>query len=207
MIYLIGGPPRCGKTTVAKRLAERLCCSRLPVDYLTTAFMGYVLPADEARMFPREGVRGDERFARFSAGQIVRNYRTKAEHTRPGLRSVIEYAASDGHTMVLEGYQIEPRFVDALRRDIPDLPVRAVFLVRNDAVTLEADLQRGEAANDWLIRETKEAATFARVAQMIVTYSAIIVGEAQRYGLPLVDTGHPFFERIEAAVDVLCNPA
>lgn len=41
MIYLVGGPPRCGKTTAARRLAERLCCSRLPVDYLTTALMGY----------------------------------------------------------------------------------------------------------------------------------------------------------------------
>ena len=196
MIYLIGGPPRCGKTTVAKRLAERLCCSRLPVDYLTTALMGYVSTADEARMFPREGVRGDARFARFSAEQIVRNYRTKAEHTWPGLRSVIEYAASDGHAMVLEGYQIEPRFVDALSREAPDVPVRVVFLVRDDAAMLETDLQRGEAADDWLIRETKEAATFGRVAQMIAAYSAIIAGEAQRYGLPLIDMDHPLCAKI-----------
>lgn len=134
------------------------------------------------------------------------NYRTKADNTWPGLRSVIEYAASDAHTMVLEGYQIEPRFVAALRRDAPDIPVRAVFLVCDDVATLEADLQRG-TADDWLIRETKEAATFARMAQMIAAYSTIVRAEALRYGLPIVDGGHSFHQRIEAAVELLCAPA
>jgi len=41
-LHLIGGAPRCGKTTLARRLAQALGCSHVPADYLGSAFANYI---------------------------------------------------------------------------------------------------------------------------------------------------------------------
>jgi 2-phosphoglycerate kinase len=206
MIYLIGGPPRCGKTTVAMRLAHTLNCSRLPVDYLTTAFMNYVPQADWQRLFPNEGVRGDARFATFPPEQIVANYRTKAEHTWPGMRDIIAYALYDRHTLIVEGYQIEPRFVDEILTTYPQFEIKAVFLYRSDVALLSEDLKKGAHPEDWVVRETKEAITFIRIAEMIQQYSTYFCDEAAKYHLSAFNMDDQFFKRIDEVMTYLQSP-
>ena len=74
---LLGGPPRCGKTIVARRLAGETGSAWLQTDYLEAAFAASV-PAGESAPpelatgpgVPRER-RNDAVYARYSAAEIV----------------------------------------------------------------------------------------------------------------------------------------
>ena len=52
MIYLIGGSPRCGKTTVAKKLAMKSHIPWFPADYLASAVSQYISEGERADKFP-----------------------------------------------------------------------------------------------------------------------------------------------------------
>jgi hypothetical protein len=55
MLYLIGGAPRCGKTTLARQLAQALGCSHVPADYLGTAFANYIPISELPQRYPAWG--------------------------------------------------------------------------------------------------------------------------------------------------------
>ena len=89
MIYLIGGPPRCGKTILARRLAGLVGCPWLQTDYLETAFSSYFPPGeyDLQRLalgpdVPR-GRRNDALYATSSAAEIIAHYRALAKRAWP----------------------------------------------------------------------------------------------------------------------------
>jgi 2-phosphoglycerate kinase len=204
VLYLIGGAPRCGKTTVAARLAARRGCSRVPADYLGTAFTNYIPEGELPHRYPAWGTATvDERFERYAAREVIANYRTKAATCWPGVRDFLSYAAYDRHAMVVEGYHIEPAFVRQFAADHAQFPVRALFLHRSDAEQLEGDLRRSRDPEDWVLRSATRPETFRRVAEMVVAYSAFIEAEARACGLMSFSMDGPFEERVEQAVGLL----
>jgi 2-phosphoglycerate kinase len=97
MIYLIGGPPRCGKTTVARRLARSVGCSWVAGDWLSQAFSAYIAeddirPEEQLDLGPNvpSNSRNDVRYARYSATEIIIYYRAWAARTWPGLQVFVD---------------------------------------------------------------------------------------------------------------------
>jgi 2-phosphoglycerate kinase len=204
MLYLIGGAPRCGKTTVAARLAKARCCSRTPADYLGSAFTNYIPTAELQARYPDWQTNSvDERYERYSSAEIIANYRTKAATIWPGLRDFLIYALYDQHEMVVEGYQIEPAFVHELRTSHPQFAISAVFLSRIQSTQLTTDLQQSTDPSDWVLRSATKPATFSRVAAMVCHYSAFFQSEAQRYGFPVCVMDGSFEGRIAQAMMML----
>ncbi len=184
MLYLIGGAPRCGKTTVARRVAASMCCSRLPADYLSTAFSNYIPAAELAARYPAWATATvDDRYARYTSAEVIGIYRTRAATTWPGLRDLLSYAAHDRHAMVVEGYHLEPGWLAEFGRTHAAFPIRTLVLVRADAAQLALDLRRSTDPTDWVLCSAREDVTFARVAQMVCDYSAWFAAEAMRHGL------------------------
>lgn len=194
MIYLLGGPPRCGKTTVARHLARETGAAWLQTDYLETAFAAYVAPGGYAphplplpEGVPRER-RNDARYNRYSAKEVVASYRALAGRTWPGLRAIVEYAAFDSEALVLDGFHLDPADIRAwLVSDGAGhaARVRPVFLVREDVADIEAALRRGDHPNDWAVTRTRDDVTFGRIAQMIAAYSVAVRRDAVSGGFPV----------------------
>jgi 2-phosphoglycerate kinase len=204
MLYLIGGPPRCGKTTVAKRLAAALGCSRVPADYLSTAFTNYIAPEDLPTRYPSWNTATiDERYQRYSAHEIITNYRTKAATAWPGLRDFLSYALYDQHTMVVEGYQIEPAMVHELQATHPQFPIRVLFLIKDDRQQLEADLRRSTDPEDWVLRSASLPETFERIAALVSSYSEFIRETANHYSYSVCVMDGPYEARLVAAMNHL----
>jgi 2-phosphoglycerate kinase len=207
MLYLIGGPPRCGKTTIAKRLAASLGCSRVPADYLSTAFTNYVPVGDLPTRYPAWNTATiDERYQRYVATEIIENYRTKAATTWPGLRDFLSYALYDQHTMVVEGYQIEPAMVHELQTAHPQFAIRVLFLIKEDRQQLAADLHRSTDPEDWVLRSASLPETFERVATMVGTYSQLYREAAKHYNYPVCVMDGPYEARLVAAMNLLTAP-
>ncbi len=212
MIYLIGGPPRCGKTTVARRLASAVGCPWVQTDWLESAFSAYFPPGeceprplDPGPDVPRES-RNDVMYATFSAVEIIAYYRAMAERAWPGVRTIVEYALFDDEDIIIEGYHIDPALVQRfLAAADPGTAgeVRTAFLVREDRADILASIRRGGQKNDWVLSKTRQDATFERIAEMIVQYGAVVRADAEQAGLPVLSVDGDFDREVARAVELL----
>lgn len=197
MIYLIGGAPRCGKTTVARNLGQACCCSYVPADYLGTAFTNYIAEVELPARYPAWNVATvDERFATYATTEIITNYRTKAETVWPGLRDFIVYALYQQHDMIIEGYQFEPRFVHELCVTYSQFPITAVFLCREQIDAIRDDLKKSTDPEDWVLQSTTQEVTWTRIATMVRQYSVFFREEATKYNLVTFNMDQSFPERV-----------
>ncbi len=110
MIYLIGGPPRCGKSTAARRLSAATGACYFPADYVGSMIASYIPEHDRLALWPYSPLDVDTRYATYSPTEIIESYRTRATTARPALSSLVAYALSDGRDFVVEGYHVEPAF-------------------------------------------------------------------------------------------------
>jgi 2-phosphoglycerate kinase len=204
MLYLIGGAPRCGKTTLARQLAQALGCSHVPADYLGSAFANYIPAAELPQRYPAWATATvDQRFATYTTAQIIANYRTKAATVWPGLRAFCEYALAQRHAMVIDGYQLEPRLIQELIDAYPQLPISAAVLTRTQIDRIRDDLIATTTPDDWIGQSTTQAITFTRIAEMVSHYSLYFSTEAARYQIASFDMDAGFHNQIAEAVAYL----
>ncbi len=211
MIYLIGGPPRCGKTILARRLVGRIGCAWMQTDYLESAFSVYCQPVqapprlalDPAIPYER---RNDALYASYSPAEIIASYRETAAQAWPGLRTLIEYALFDDEDLLLEGFHIEPMFV----RQLLDADgsryasaIRSLFLVRENVTETAAAIRCGAHKTDWVKSRTQDAATYTKIARMIVAYGTVVREEAERNSIAVMTIDGEFDHSIERGIALL----
>jgi len=56
-VYLIGGPPKCGKTTLAKTLSKRLSIPWISADTLQNIASVYIPEEEYEKYFPHSKAR------------------------------------------------------------------------------------------------------------------------------------------------------
>ena len=136
MIYLIGGPPRCGKTTLARELSKRLVIPYVPADYLTSAISPYIPQEDVKERLPRWYARikteksNDRLYAEYTPQEIVSFYLVEAETYWPGIKNFILYALHEGQNFIVEGVQFRPDLVQALLHAEGEDNFNAIFLYK-----------------------------------------------------------------------------
>jgi hypothetical protein len=80
MLYLIGGPPRCGKTTLGGALAKKHQIPYFSIDHITSVIPPYISAERQDESFPLRALRqqvnndNDRFFERFSSDEIVSVY-------------------------------------------------------------------------------------------------------------------------------------
>lgn len=207
MIYLIGGSPRCGKTTVARKLATKSHIPWFPADYLGAVVLQYISPGECTLKFPLRTIHdqdpsNDFLYANYSPEEIVGFYKTQAEATWQGLKAFIEYAATDEQDFILEGYQIRPELLSELGTEIKE-KTRPTFLYKTNVAEIEAGFKKNISPGDWLMTKTKEESTFNKVASMVALYGEKTKSEAEKYAMPVFNMDENFEEKVKRVVDSL----
>jgi hypothetical protein len=82
VLYIIGGPPRCGKTTLSVALARKLQIPYFSIDHIASVIPPYI-PAE----------RQDESFPLKALRQQVNNHPTPVQQT-----ALCKYKGSGAHT-------------------------------------------------------------------------------------------------------------
>ncbi|MDP9352048.1 MAG: hypothetical protein M3P51_10975, partial [Chloroflexota bacterium] len=148
MIYLIDAPPRCGKSTAARRLSVLTGACWFPADYVGSMITGYIPEPDRDTLWPYSSLGADERYATFTAEEIIKSYRTRARTSWMALESLVEYAVADGRDFVVEGYHVEPEFARRMIAEHGESNVRACLLCKHDQADIVAGIAKGVPEND-----------------------------------------------------------
>lgn len=199
-VYLIGGPPKCGKTTLAKHLSKKLSVSWISADTLQNVVYAYASPKEHAKLFPHTYLRGDNNddlYGKYSADEIMENYVKQGKTTYEAIRMTVETYLVDEDDFIIEGYQVTPECVNSILEKFGDKNIRPIFLIRNDAENFLENLHKSSTPNDWILRKTKNKDTFRNIARMILHYSDYFEKEANKYGFRVFRMDENFENTIE----------
>lgn len=206
MIYLVGGPPRGGKTTLARALSKEKGIPYVPVDYLMSTIYPYIADADSAEKFPLRTFReetqwsNDALYEKYTPQQVVDSYLREAETTWPGVRNFIQYALADEHHFILEGFQLLPRLVHDLNIPENQLQIKSVFLCKTDPEAILAGMKANTVGNDWAVKNTTKEGTLRAIAEMVSIFGKHIQRECEKFELEYVPMDTDFKQRMDDLV-------
>ena len=209
MIYLIGGPPRGGKTTLAEALAKKKSIPYFSIDHVASVIGPYVPAGEYKRAFPlhiaaeESSYSNDVFYAKYSSRQVVDFYLRQAETCWPGVENFIKYALEDEHDLILEGWQILPCFLRSVITSENQPRLKILFLYKADMEAIVAGLKANRAKNDWVIKNTKNESTFPAIAGMISRFGSYIEAEAEKYNLQAINTDFDFKQKIAGSLRML----
>jgi len=209
MIYLIGSPPRCGKTTLAKKMSKQAKIPWLSCDTLD-AITQELTPKDKwQKKYPysflrkKSGRNNDEFYNLYSANKIISILKKEAMAVYGAIDTVIACEIADGNDYIIEGYHIQPSFAKKMINKYGEQNVRAIFLTKFDENKFAQDVHKSITPNDWLIVLTKKPDTFIKVGNMVSVYSKNFEKEARNCGLKTFNMDTHFNDQIDRAIQYL----
>lgn len=207
-VYLIGGPPKCGKTTLAKTLSKKLGIPWISSDTLENIVSAYTPKERHPELFSHSYLRGDtndEFYTHNTPEAIVQGYVEQSKATYDAISMMAETYLTDKDDFIVEGYQVTPEIVSRILKKFGSEHIRVAFLLKRDEEKMLQDFHKSTTPNDWILRKTKEEATFSKIARMIAVYSDYLEQEAKKYDLPLFDMDTDFNDSLERAIKHLTN--
>ena len=171
-LYLVGGAPRVGKSSLAQKLVETEGIPWLPTDIVRTV-LRRVLP--ELDLIDQDPV----------------NAARLAEFIYPHIEHAIEVCAEEAEQFLVEGFELSPTYLPRLRAAIGGVEIGpASSVTARFQLSSSGRLPRPEPQheNEMSVEELKEAAVWIRQR------SQQLRGECRNVGLPYVDVGELGFE-------------
>jgi 2-phosphoglycerate kinase len=202
MIYLIGGPPRCGKTTVAKKLSK----SWISADTIESIIASHTNKKDLNRLFPKSVIRkktkqsNDIMYNSYSAKEIVKLYIKQSKASWKGIETMVACELNEGHNYIIEGHQIHPKLMDSIVKKYGKKNIVSLVLTRFDKDEIVSGCKKHKAKNDWFIQKTKNEDTFYKMAEMIKIYSEFFEKEARKYGIKVINMDDNFSKQLKAVI-------
>lgn len=209
MIYLIGGAPRCGKTTLSKKLAQKLGLRWFASDSLRPIALAYTPKEEHPKKFPFVGMYddighdNDVFFGKNSAEEILNADIVESIAIWPGLKEFIKHESIVGEGIVIEGSHLLPELVNELRGEKFFNDLRIAYLIKEDEQKILDGFSKNNSGFDWLVRNTKDEETLPRAARMVSVYGEFFKKEAEKYGFEVFNTETEFEEMLEKAIDYL----
>lgn len=208
MIYLISGPPKCGKTTLAIALSNTLGLPWISTDSLQNAIKPYIKSADFADIFPLSSMKyknNDEKYNQHTISEIVKAYRKQASKIQPAIMAFIESEIADENDYIIEGYHVEPKFISEIQKKYPD-NIKSLVLVNENVQEMINSFSKSKTPNDWVLMKTEKADTYKKIALMINEYSKQLLRDATALDLEIHSMDEDFEVKYQEALSKLSGP-
>jgi 2-phosphoglycerate kinase len=209
MVYLIGGPPRSGKTILAETLAGRTSRPYFSLDHVTSVIVPYIPEPQHPTRLPLRIARlatefsNDAFYARYSIDEIIGMYVQQAETCWSGVENFIKYAVEDRHDLILEGWQLLPHLLATAVTPENQDALRILFLYKTNVEMIARGLKASTAQNDWATRNSRDESTFLAIATMLSRFGKYTEAEAGKYGFRALNTESHFGEAMDEAMKTL----
>jgi len=198
-LMLIGGVPRTGKTTLAKKIAADLGISWMSTDTLESIAHSYTPEEQKDIKFPKSVMRrntnrsNDEFYATYSISEIIDAYEKQAETVSAAIEALAEYADKEGWGYVIEGYHVTPALLTKLRA--ADITFTSVILVNTDPAQAIERSRQSDVTSDWVRDNTQNVETYAKIAEGIQEHSQRLIETSKEYDVACVDMSEDFEEK------------
>jgi 2-phosphoglycerate kinase len=193
VIYLIGGPPRVGKTIISSEIRQRYAISVVSTDTLGAVLEKVLSPQAVPDLFVFD------RFNQMTAAERVKilmadpaeliGYVRKESGVVWGaVDAFVRKEHADGREALVEGAAVLPELVSQLE----DIPYRVVF-IGNQAENHQENMYRSALENerDWM-RDASDRYMRA-FAMFVKQMSAYIERQAKKYGFQYIEMGKARF--------------
>jgi 2-phosphoglycerate kinase len=201
LVVLIGGTTGVGKSTIATQLAARLGIVRVVAsdavrEVMRAMFSRELMPSLHASSF-EAGAALREPPGRDAA---IVGFREQTSAVAVGLQALIERAALEGTSIILEGAHIVPGFFDLTRWEERILAVPVVITVEDD------DVHRSHFVVRWADSEARPASRYLEGFENIRRIQRYIKSQALSHGVHVVPN-YDFDRSLAAAIDLVLEKA
>jgi 2-phosphoglycerate kinase len=174
-VYLIGGAPGVGKSTLGRELATRIGQTSLSADDLLVAAKGVTTAQSHPGLHVMSRLPYPEYFATSSVEQLKADATIQHDAMWPAIESVVRAHSKSGPPIVIDGWFMRPNRVAAL--DLAN--VRSLWLVAAPGVLAER-----EALNvEFWGRSSDPTRMRANFVARSLWYNDLIQREATTLGL------------------------
>lgn len=208
-LILIGGPPRCGKTTLAQDISKKLGIPWISTDALESIAQQYTSEDERDILFPKTLIRhktnrgNDEMYETFSTEEIVDAYRKQAETIHKAIETFVNYAEKEDWDYIIEGYHITPKLLLELQSN--GLKFSSIMLINTNSKEAIKMSKESDVKNDWVRDKTQKQETFSKIADMINFYSNKLKEEAKDSDIKIIDMRENFQENYIEAFKFFVN--
>jgi hypothetical protein len=182
VVFLIGGPPRCGKSVLARRLT-----TDQGIPFISTDLIWSLVAVNRSE-WQAAMQKGPERIP------------TAARMFEPYLERAISFLKPVQQPSGIEGEMITPEVTSRLAAEYE---LRAVFLVRSSATA--ADIADARGPNPWL--DTSPPDLVASVTAEVLSWSAHVQAACGRLDIPCFDVSRDFERAVAGASSALIADA
>ncbi|PIR97433.1 MAG: hypothetical protein COT91_01350 [Candidatus Doudnabacteria bacterium CG10_big_fil_rev_8_21_14_0_10_41_10] len=189
MIYLIGGAPRCGKTTLAKTISKTLGIPWVASDTLEAIAMGYTSDKDFSKRFPKTIIRkktkysNDLMYNNYTSNQIVSVYIKQSQAVWKAIEMLVESELKEGRSYIIEGYHVHPQLVINLQKKYGKKNFQSIFLIKTNIDNILRNSVKYADRNDWFVKRTADKDTYKKIATMISEFGRYFNQQARKYNL------------------------
>ncbi len=201
-IYLIWWPPKCGKTTLSKRLSKVTGIPYISTDTIENVLMYYLNPENFAKNILKKNTlkSNDDFYSKYSSEEIRDSYIEQSKTSYKAIRSIVETSIIEEDNIIIEWFHITPELVSELQQEFTAERLEIVFLVKTNREKFLEDIHKSSTPNDWIIQKTKLESTFVKIATMIISYGGYFKQEANKYNLNCLDLSENFTEQIDVYI-------
>ena len=204
MIYFLGGPPRVGKSIIARTITSKYCINVVSTDSLGAVLENVLDPELEPGLFIVN--RFNEMCVEDRIDLMVKNTTERInyqiEENRAVWKAVVPFVQrerDEGRDVVVEGVAILPELVNQLE----NVDFRVVF-IGNQGNEHKENIKSNaqEIGHDWMVDASdKYVEAFA---VFVMEMSRYIEREAHKYGYKYIEiSSRPFDDAVCQVVDSL----
>jgi hypothetical protein len=185
ILYLVGGPPRVGKSSLAQRLVLTEGISWLPTDVLRTVLRRVRTDLDAVDQDPVDAER-------------------LAEVMYPHIEQAAEVCAEEADRFLIEGFELAPWYPARLQAALDGVEIRACFLGHRTFSTSDLVSYHGPKPQH---ENEASPAELTAAAAWIRQRSHQLAHQCATAALPYVDVGeHGFQSAMQHACHHLMTP-
>lgn len=179
-LLIIGGAPRCGKSTIAREMAQQKQMSHLALDALVEAL---------EKTHPQLGIR-----------HLGGNDWQVASAVEPILLEQLRWMHGQKMRVIVDAYHLKPQTILKLQEQIP---LRAVFLgyPRSSLEQRFQTIRQNEKGTDWT--RNFDDATLLKHIESFIENSVLLSNWCKECQIPFIDVSDNLGEGIREARKVL----
>jgi len=195
-IILIGGPQRCGKSTLAQKISKELNIPWITTSTLEAVIRQYTPDEQDNELFPKSMLRkkteggNDAMYSTYSKEEIVESYLKQSDTVSNAIQALVKHVTQQDWSYILEGYHITPKLVAQIKKE--GFNVESIILVNTNPDELINRSLLSKTKHDWVRDEISNKDNYTKIGEMITLYSNTLIKEADKYDVRIVDMGQDF---------------